>query len=133
MVTLEYAGRRVSSFVPFRGCGRIHSCLGVWKSIRTRHSRILRAAHAAISTNLTSDTRLQRDDQSDVLPSRLPRYTGVFSLGGTIVGTAAFGLYQGQLGVRFHSDELAQTGDIDFARKRRTIPGKSQSHHGLTC
>lgn len=44
---------------------------------------------------------------------------GVFRLGGTIVGTAAFGLYQGELGVRFHSDELAQTGDIDFASFER--------------
>ncbi|SMO92787.1 nucleotidyltransferase family protein [Paracoccus laeviglucosivorans] len=40
---------------------------------------------------------------------------GVFRLGGTIVGTAAYALYQGELGVRFDTDELAQTGDIDFA------------------
>lgn len=40
---------------------------------------------------------------------------GVFRLGGTLVGTAAYALYQGELGVRYSSDELAQTGDIDFA------------------
>lgn len=40
---------------------------------------------------------------------------GVFRLGGTLVGTAAYALYQGELGVRFDSEELAQTGDIDFA------------------
>lgn len=44
---------------------------------------------------------------------------GVFRLGGTLVGTAAYGLYQGELGVRFGSEELAQTGDIDFASFER--------------
>ncbi|MCE6967180.1 GSU2403 family nucleotidyltransferase fold protein [Cereibacter sphaeroides] len=44
---------------------------------------------------------------------------GVFRLGGTLVGTAAYALYQGELGVRFHSEELAQTGDIDFASFER--------------
>ncbi|MBB3810712.1 nucleotidyltransferase family protein [Pseudochelatococcus contaminans] len=45
--------------------------------------------------------------------------TGVFRLGGTLVGTAAYGFYQGELGVRFGSEELAQTGDIDFASFER--------------
>lgn len=40
---------------------------------------------------------------------------GVFRLGGTMIGTAAYAMYQGELGVRFDSDELARTGDIDFA------------------
>jgi hypothetical protein len=44
---------------------------------------------------------------------------GVFRLGGTIVGTAAYGLYQGDLGVRMDYEELAQTGDIDFASFER--------------
>lgn len=44
---------------------------------------------------------------------------GVFRLGGTLVGTAAYALYQGDLGVRFGSDDLAQTGDIDFASFER--------------
>lgn len=44
---------------------------------------------------------------------------GLFRLGGTLVGTAAFALYQGELGVRFTSDDLAQTGDIDFASFER--------------
>lgn len=44
---------------------------------------------------------------------------GVFRLGGTLVGTAAFALYQGELGVRFDSEDLAQTGDIDFASFER--------------
>ena len=44
---------------------------------------------------------------------------GVFRLGGTLVGTAAYSLYQGELGVRFDTDDLAQTGDIDFASFER--------------
>lgn len=35
---------------------------------------------------------------------------GVFRLGGTLIGSGAYALYQGELGVRFNSDELAQTG-----------------------
>ncbi len=44
---------------------------------------------------------------------------GVFRLGGTLVGTGAYGLYQGELGVRFDAEDLAQTGDIDFASFER--------------
>ncbi|MFL4471468.1 GSU2403 family nucleotidyltransferase fold protein [Tateyamaria armeniaca] len=44
---------------------------------------------------------------------------GMFRLGGTLIGTAAYALYQGELGVRFDTDELAQTGDIDFASFER--------------
>jgi|TARA_R100000935_G_scaffold35683_1_gene56453 hypothetical protein len=44
---------------------------------------------------------------------------GVFRLGGTLIGTAAYSLYEGELGVRFDADELAQTGDIDFASFER--------------
>lgn len=44
---------------------------------------------------------------------------GVFRLGGTLVGTGAYGLYQGELGLRMDYEELAQTGDIDFASFER--------------
>lgn len=44
---------------------------------------------------------------------------GVFRLGGTIVGTQAFRLYEGDLGVRFSFDAAAQTGDIDIASFER--------------
>jgi len=40
---------------------------------------------------------------------------GVFRLGGTIVGTHAFRLYEGELGLRYRFDQLAQTDDIDIA------------------
>lgn len=44
---------------------------------------------------------------------------GVFRLRGTIVGTQAFRLYEGELGVRFSFDATAQTGDIDVASFER--------------
>ncbi len=44
---------------------------------------------------------------------------GVFRLGGTIVGTHAFRLYEGVLGVRPGFEQMAQTGDIDIASFER--------------
>ena len=44
---------------------------------------------------------------------------GVFRLGGTVVGTQAFRLYEGELGVRFAFDQTAQTLDVDIASFER--------------
>jgi hypothetical protein len=44
---------------------------------------------------------------------------GVFRLGGTIVGTQAFRLYEGELGLRYDFDQTAQTNDIDIASFER--------------
>ena len=44
---------------------------------------------------------------------------GVFRLGGTIVGTAAFRLYEGELGVRYSFDLSAQTNDLDIRQFER--------------
>jgi len=44
---------------------------------------------------------------------------GVFRLGGTVAGTQAFRLYEGELGVRFAFDHTAQTNDIDIASFER--------------
>ncbi|MEO0361701.1 MAG: GSU2403 family nucleotidyltransferase fold protein, partial [Pseudomonadota bacterium] len=44
---------------------------------------------------------------------------GVFRLGGTVVGTHAFRLYEGALGLRYGFDEAAQTDDIDIASFER--------------
>lgn len=41
---------------------------------------------------------------------------GVFRLGGTIVGTNAFRLYEGELGIRLPLGGMANTGDIDIAQ-----------------
>ena len=44
---------------------------------------------------------------------------GVFRLGGTLIGTVAFRLYEGELGVRLGFDQLAQTGDLDIGSFER--------------
>ena len=44
---------------------------------------------------------------------------GVFRLGGTLVGTQAFRLYEGELGLRYEFDHTAQTDDIDIASFER--------------
>lgn len=44
---------------------------------------------------------------------------GVFRLGGTLAGTQAFRLFEGELGLRYRFDDLAQTGAIDIASFER--------------
>ncbi|RCK45270.1 hypothetical protein TH25_18215 [Thalassospira profundimaris] len=44
---------------------------------------------------------------------------GVFRLGGVLVGTNAFRLYEGELGIRLTTDDLAQTMDVDIASFER--------------
>ncbi|HVJ44291.1 MAG TPA: GSU2403 family nucleotidyltransferase fold protein [Dongiaceae bacterium] len=44
---------------------------------------------------------------------------GVFRLGGVLVGTTAFRLYEGELGIRLGLDEVAMTADIDIASFER--------------
>jgi hypothetical protein len=44
---------------------------------------------------------------------------GVFRLGGTLVGTVAFRLYEGELGLRYGFEQAAQTNDIDIASFER--------------
>ena len=45
--------------------------------------------------------------------------TGVFRLGGTLVGTQALHCYEGELGVRIAFDQAAMTDDIDIASFER--------------
>jgi len=74
---------------------------------RTRLIRILRA-----------EGFLGVDAATGSLMSALAS-SGVFRLGGTIVGTHAFRLYEGLLGIRYQFDDMAQTGDIDIASFER--------------
>lgn len=70
---------------------------------RTRLIRLLRA-----------EGFLSLDGASGSLLAAMAN-AGVFRLGGTIVGTHAFRLYEGELGIRYAFDQMAQTGDIDIA------------------
>ena len=71
---------------------------------RTRLVRILRA-----------EGMVNTDMGTGALLSALAR-AGVFRLGGTIVGTNAFRLYEGELGLPLAFDQMTQTGDIDIAQ-----------------
>jgi hypothetical protein len=63
---------------------------------------------------LRSERFLGMDAATGSLVSALAK-TGVFRLGGTLVGTNAFRLYEGELGIRLSLDQNAMTSDIDIA------------------
>lgn len=63
---------------------------------------------------LRSERFLGMDAGTGSLVSALAK-TGVFRLGGTLVGTNAFRLYEGELGLRLSLDQMAMTSDIDIA------------------
>lgn len=74
---------------------------------RTRLVRVLRAeSYAGV------------DGGTGALLANLARI-GVFRLGGTVVGTIAFLLYEGVLGIRLAADGLARTDDLDIASFRK--------------
>jgi len=77
------------------------------KSVRTRLIRILR-----------SEGFLGVDAGIGSLLAAMAK-AGVFRLGGTLVGTIAFRLYEGELGVRYGLDEAAMTNDVDIASFER--------------
>ncbi|MEM9578610.1 MAG: GSU2403 family nucleotidyltransferase fold protein [Pseudomonadota bacterium] len=57
---------------------------------------------------------------------------GTFRLGGTIVGTNAFRLYEGELGLRLPLGGMANTGDIDIAQfEKLSIALQDQVDPGL--
>jgi hypothetical protein len=77
-----------------------------------------RATMARLARVLRAEGFMTTDRETGSLLLAFAR-AGVFRLGGTLIGTAAYSLYQGELGVRFDSEDLAQTGDVDFASFER--------------
>lgn len=63
---------------------------------------------------LRSERFLGMDAATGSLVSAFAK-SGVFRLGGTMVGTNAFRLYEGELGLRLGLDQNAMTNDIDIA------------------
>ena len=58
---------------------------------------------------------------------------GTFRLGGTIIGTNAFRLYEGELGIRLPLGGMANTGDIDIAQfEKLSVALEDQVDPGLT-
>ncbi|KHQ50184.1 nucleotidyltransferase family protein [Mameliella alba] len=74
---------------------------------RSRLMRVLRA-----------EGYLMADAQTGQVISAMER-AGVFRLGGTLVGTQAFRLYEGELGIRIGFGRTAVTDDIDIASFER--------------
>lgn len=63
---------------------------------------------------LRSERYLGMDGATGSLVAALAR-AGVFRLGGLLVGTNAFRVYEGELGLRLSFDQMATTQDIDIA------------------
>ncbi|MCU0882359.1 MAG: GSU2403 family nucleotidyltransferase fold protein [Hyphomonadaceae bacterium] len=76
------------------------------KERKAERARLIRILRAEGMTGL--------DGANASLISALAK-AGVFRLGGTLIGTVAFRLYEAELGVRLSSDQLAQTRDLDIA------------------
>jgi len=88
---------------------------------RLQHHKALKAQQEERRRNRTRLVRILRaegflglDAATGSLLSAMGK-SGVFRLGGTIVGTQALRLYEGELGVRFDMDMTAHTDDIDIA------------------
>lgn len=77
-----------------------------------------RATMSRLARLLRAEGFITTDRNSGSLLAAFAR-AGLFRLGGTLDGTSAYALYQGELGVRFATDKLAQTGDIDSASFER--------------
>lgn len=73
-----------------------------------------RKERARLVRLLRSERFLGLDTATGSLVAAMSR-AGVFRLGGVVVGTTAFRLYEGELGLRLSMDETAMTQDVDIA------------------
>lgn len=73
-----------------------------------------RKERARLVRLLRSERFLGLDAVTGSLVAAMAR-AGVFRLGGVLVGTTAFRLYEGELGLRLSLDEMAMTQDVDIA------------------
>lgn len=113
-----YAARRVGSEMRFFYIGedsdetrtrikRIEDLRATAKQRREERSRLTRLLRAEGMTPTDRATGSILSAMADA---------GTFRLGGTIVGTNAFRLYEGELGIRLPLGGMANTGDIDIAQ-----------------
>lgn len=73
-----------------------------------------RKERARLVRLLRSERFLGLDTATGSLVAAMAR-AGVFRVGGVLVGTTAFRLYEGELGLRLSLDETAMTQDVDIA------------------
>ena len=113
-----YAARRIGTEMRFIYIGedsdetraridRIEELRAIAKERQAERSRLVRLLRAE---GMTPTDRATGSILSAMAAA------GTFRLGGTIVGTNAFRLYEGELGVRLPLGGMASTGDIDIAQ-----------------
>lgn len=113
-----YAARRVGTDMRFFYIGedsdetrarieRIEALHATAKERQAERSRLVRLLRAEGMTPTDRATGSILSAMADA---------GTFRLGGTMVGTNAFRLYEGELGIRLPLGGMANTGDIDIAQ-----------------
>jgi hypothetical protein len=129
-----YAARRVGSEMRFFYIGEDTD------EMRGRIDRI-KALHATAKERQAERSRLVRllraegmtptDRATGSILSAMAG-AGTFRLGGTLVGTNAFRLYEGELGIRLPLGGMANTGDIDIAQfEKLSVALEDQVDPGL--
>jgi hypothetical protein len=130
-----YAARRVGSEMRFTYIGedsaeartridRIEDLRTNAKARQAERSRLIRLLRAE---GLTPTDRATGSILSAMAAA------GTFRLGGTIVGTNAFRLYEGELGIRLPLGGMANTGDLDIAQfQKLSLALEDQVNSGLT-
>ncbi len=89
---------------------RHHEIAQALKANEQQRARLMRV--------LRAENYLMSDARTGQAVAAMAR-AGVFRLGGTLVGTQAFRLYEGELGARIGLDQSAVTDDIDIASFER--------------
>ncbi|MEM7462225.1 MAG: GSU2403 family nucleotidyltransferase fold protein [Pseudomonadota bacterium] len=129
-----YAVRRVGSDMRFFYIGedndetrvridRIEELHATAKERQAERSRLVRLLRAEGMTPTDRATGSILSAMADA---------GTFRLGGTIVGTNAFRLYEGELGIRLPLGGMASTGDIDIAQfEKLSVALEDQVDPGL--
>lgn len=113
-----YAARRVGTEMRFIYIGedseetraRIERIEDLRATAKNRQAQRLRLVRLLRAEGMTPTDRATGAILSAMAPA------GTFRLGGTLVGTNAFRLYEGELGVRLPLGGMANTGDIDIAQ-----------------
>ena len=130
-----YTARRVGSEMRFTYIGedtvetraridRIEDLRTNAKARRAERSRLIRLLRAE---GMTPTDRATGSILSAMATA------GTFRLGGTIVGTNAFRLYEGELGIRLPLGGMANTGDLDIAQfQKLSLALEDQVNPGLT-
>ena len=129
-----YAARRVGTAMRFVYIGedteetrarieRIKELRATAKQRQTERSRLVRL--------LRAESMTPTDRATGSILSAMAT-AGTFRLGGTIVGTNAFRLYEGELGIRLPIGGMANTGDIDIAQfEKLSVALEDQVEPGL--